>query len=180
MHPSRETKKLGTLFLGLAQICIDITINRLPQPSNIAKPGAASISWCLAKSGPAPELLERLRAWKQATFFSESSDWIFASPLKLGRLPYSYTGIRRLMARAAETAQIGHLTTHAFRHTYRTWLNATGTPIATQQKLMRHSTITMTIDTYGTVFDEEMSGASSRVARLAFHGERAQDRAHPR
>lgn len=63
-----------------------------------------------------------------------------------------------------------------FRHTYRTWLNATGTPIATQQKLMRHSTITMAMDTYGTVFDEEMNAASSRVARLAFQDDRAQSR----
>jgi len=130
--------------------------------------------------GLAADLLDRLRAWKQGTSFSEAGDWIFASPLKLGRLPYSYTGIRRLMARAAEAAQIGHFTTHAFRHTYRTWLNATGTPIATQQKLMRHSTITMTMDTYGTVFDEEMTAASSRVARLAFQGDRAQDRAQSR
>jgi integrase len=130
--------------------------------------------------GLAPELLERLGAWKQATSFSGAGDWIFASPQKLGRLPYSYTGIRRLLAQAAEAAQIGHLTTHAFRHTYRTWLNATGTPIATQQKLMRHSTITMTMDTYGTVFDEEMSAASSRVARLVFQGDRAQDRAQSR
>jgi len=128
----------------------------------------------------AEELSERLRAWKQATDFSDASDWIFASPVKLGRLPYSYTGVRRLMARSAEAAEIGHLTTHAFRHTYRTWLNATGTPIGTQQKLMRHSTITMTMDTYGTVFDEEMSAASGRVARLAFQGDRAQNRAHSR
>ena len=100
----------------------------------------------------------------------------FASPIKLGSLPCSYTGIRRLMARSAEAAQIGHLTTHAFR----TWLNATGTPIATQQKLMRHSTITMTMDTYGIVFDEEMIAASSRVDRLAFQDDRAQDRAQSR
>jgi integrase len=125
-------------------------------------------------SAVADELLERLRAWKQATDLSEASDWIFASPLKLGRLPYSYTGIRRLMARAAKDGEIGHLTTHTFRHTYRTGLNATGTPIATQQKLMRHSTITMTMDAYGTVFDEEMSAASARVARLAFHSDSAQ------
>jgi len=44
-------------------------------------------------------------------------------------ITYSYTGVRRLVARAAEAAEIGHLTTHAFRHTYRTWLNATGTPL---------------------------------------------------
>lgn len=60
------------------------------------------------------------------------------------------------------------------------WLNATGAPIATRQKLMRHSTITMTMDTYGTVFDEEMSAASARVARLAFHGDRAQNGAQSR
>ncbi len=60
------------------------------------------------------------------------------------------------------------------RHTYRTWLNATGTPIATQQKLMRHSTITMTMDTYGTVFDEEMNTASAKVAKLAFRENGAQ------
>jgi len=34
---------------------------------------------------------------------------------------------------------IGHLVTHAFRHTYRSWLDAAATPIAIQQKLMRHS-----------------------------------------
>ena len=37
----------------------------------------------------ANELLERLKVWKQATEFPENSDWIFASPMKLGRLPYS-------------------------------------------------------------------------------------------
>jgi hypothetical protein len=29
---------------------------------------------------------------------------------------------------------LGHLGTHAFRHTYRSWLDAVGTPIAVQQK----------------------------------------------
>lgn len=116
----------------------------------------------------AEDMLERLKTWKQLSNFSAPDDWIFASPIKLGRLPYSYTGVRRIMADAAEAAGIGHLTTHAFRHTHRTWLNATGTPIATQKKLMRHSTITMTMDTYGTVFDGEMAAASRKVAQLAF------------
>ena len=127
----------------------------------------------------AEDLLARVKAWKQATQFSEPSDWVFASPLKYGKLPYSYTGTRRILGKAGEAAGIGYLTTHAFRHTYRTWLNATGTPIATQQKLMRHSTITMTMDTYGTVFDDEMTAASGRVAALAFHGG-AQDGAQSR
>jgi integrase len=128
----------------------------------------------------AEDMLCRLKAWKQSSHFSGSSDWIFASPIKLGRLPYSYTGTQRIIADAAEAAGIGHLTTHAFRHTHRTWLNATGTPIATQKKLMRHSTIIMTMDTYGTVFDEEMTAAGRKVAALAFHNGGAHDGAQPR
>ena len=30
----------------------------------------------------APDLLDRLKVWKQATQFPEHSDWIFASPVK--------------------------------------------------------------------------------------------------
>jgi hypothetical protein len=59
--------------------------------------------------------------------------------MKIGRLPYSYPGVRQTLQRAADAAGIGKLTTHAFRHSFRTWLNQTGAPIATQQRLMRHS-----------------------------------------
>ena len=62
------------------------------------------------------ELLEVLRVWKQTTQFSGEEDWIFASPLKLGRLPYSYTGFCRELERAAKESEIGHLGTHTFRH----------------------------------------------------------------
>lgn len=48
------------------------------------------------------ELLGRLKTWKQRTDFPEADDWIFASPIKLGRLPYSYTGVWRELQRAAE------------------------------------------------------------------------------
>ena len=86
----------------------------------------------------AGELLERLKSWKQLSEFSGADDWIFASPVKLGRLPYSYTGVRRELVRAAEVAKIGHIGTYVFRHTYRSWLDAVGTPVAVQQKMMRH------------------------------------------
>ena len=83
--------------------------------------------------------------WKQKTLFGSVDDWVFASPFKLGRLPYSYTGFWRELEQAAKAAGIGHLGTHAFRHTYRSWLDAVGTPIAVQQKLMRHSDIQTTL-----------------------------------
>ena len=88
-------------------------------------------------------------------------------PLKLGRLPYSCTGVWRELQRAAEDAGIGHLGTHAFRHTYRSWLDAVGTPIAVQQKLMRHSDIRTTMNIYGDVVTDEMETAAAKVAALA-------------
>ncbi len=116
----------------------------------------------------AGELLARLKTWKQLTEFSGAEDWIFASPVKIGRLPYSYTGVWRELVRAAAVARIGHLGTHAFRHSYRSWLDAVGTPVAVQQKMMRHADIRTTFNIYGDVVTDEMTTASSKVAQLAF------------
>jgi len=52
------------------------------------------------------ELLERLKSCKQWSEFSGAEDWIFASPIKLGRLPYSCTGVWRELERAASAAEI--------------------------------------------------------------------------
>jgi integrase len=115
----------------------------------------------------ANELMQRLKLWKQTTQFPGDGDWVFASPSKIGRLPYSYTGVWRELQRAAEAAGIGKLGTHSFRHTYRSWLDAVGTPIAVQQKLMRHSDIRTTMNIYGDIVTNEMALASSKVAGLA-------------
>jgi integrase len=120
------------------------------------------------------ELLERLKTCKQRSDFSGAEDWIFASPLKLGRLPYSYTGVWRELVRATGVAKIGHLGTHAFRHTHRSWLDAVGTSVAVQQKMMRHTDIRTTMNIYGDVVTDEMTIAGAKVAQLAFRGDRAQ------
>jgi integrase len=117
-----------------------------------------------------PELLERLKSSKQRSDFSGAEDWIFASPLKLGRLPYSYTGVWRELVRATEAAKIGHLGTHSFRHTHRSWLDAVGTSVAVQQKMMRHADIRTTMNIYGDVVTDEMTTAGIKVAQLAFQG----------
>jgi integrase len=122
----------------------------------------------------ADDLLTRLKTWRQASQFSETGDWVFASPFNLGRLPYSYTGTRQELARASDVAGLGHISTHAFRHTYRSWLDAVKTPIAVQQKMMRHTDIRTTMNVYGDVVTDEMSTASLKVAELAFHGNGAQ------
>jgi integrase len=116
----------------------------------------------------AKELLDALRVWRRATEFASEEDWIFASPLKIGKLPYSYTGFWRELQRAAIAAGIGKMGTHTFRHTYRTWLDSVGTPVGIQQKLMRHSDIRTTMNQYGDAMTEDMREANEKVVRLAF------------
>ena len=114
----------------------------------------------------ADELLERLKVRNQTTEFSGQGDWIFASPLKIGRLPYSYTGFWRELDRAAKECGIGHIGTHTFRHTYRMWIDSVGTPIGVQQKLMRHSDIRTTMNIYGDAMSEDKRvciGVSAKV-----------------
>jgi integrase len=116
----------------------------------------------------APELLSVLKAWSKVTPFGATGDWIFASPLKIGRLPYSYTGFWRELKRAAAAAKIGEIATHAFRHTYRTWLDSIGTPVGVQQRLMRHADIRTTMNQYGNALSADMQKAQGKVIQLVF------------
>ena len=89
--------------------------------------------------------------------------------MKIGRLPYSYTGVWRELQRAALAAGIGRLGTHSFRHTHRSWLDQVGTPMAVQQKAMRHSDIRTTMNIYGDVMDGRIGEALQKVSGLAFN-----------
>jgi integrase len=112
-------------------------------------------------------MLEVLRGWRQATQFPAGEDWIFASPVKLGRQPWSYDQVRRAFQGAAEKAGIVGIGTHSMRHTYRSWLDAAGTTVAVQQKLMRHADVRTTMNVYGDVVTDEMAAANSKVVRMA-------------
>jgi integrase len=110
----------------------------------------------------APEILAVLSAWKMSTQFGASCDWIFASPTQLGRLPWSYPWTWRMFQDAAVAAGLETFGTHTLRHSYRSWLDAVGTKIAVQQKLMRHANIRTTMNVYGSVVTDEMSTASGK------------------
>jgi integrase len=112
-------------------------------------------------------MLEGLKDWKHLTQFSGPEDWMFASPVQLGRLPISYAGVWRALRKAAVKAGIGHISSHTFRHTHRSWLDAVGTPIGVQQRLMRHADIRTTMNVYGTAATADMRQAHGKVVRLA-------------
>jgi len=115
-------------------------------------------------------LLVALKLWKQTTQFPAQEDWIFSSPVQLGRLPWSYPWAWKVFQKAASDAGVGKLGTHTMRHSYRSWLDAVGTPVAVHQKLMRHTDIRTTMNTYGDVVTNEKAVAGSKVAGLALNG----------
>jgi integrase len=113
------------------------------------------------------EMIAVLRSWKQTTQFSSEADWVFASPVRIGRLPISYPWVWKCFQRAATEAGLSQFGTHSLRHSYRSWLDAVGTSIAVQQKLMRHSDIRTTFNIYGDVITDEMREAHSKVVKMA-------------
>lgn len=112
------------------------------------------------------DMLEVLKRWKQATGFRDETDWMFASPAQLGRLPWSYDAVLDALQRASGALGMGKLTTHSMRHSFRSWLDAAGTPITVQKQLMRHSSIKTTLDVYGDVVTDEVSAAHSKVVGM--------------
>jgi len=116
------------------------------------------------------EMLEVLKSWKQSTQFQADGDWVFASPAHIGRLPWSADSLNDAYQKAGRASGVQGVSTHTMRHTYRSWLDAVGTPIAVQQKLMRHADIRTTMNVYGDVVTDEMAQAHRKVVGLALNG----------
>jgi len=56
---------------------------------------------------------------------------------------------------------------HLRRSPNRSWLDAVGTSIAVQQKLMRHADIRTAMNVNGDIVTDEMEQAHSKVVRMA-------------
>ena len=94
------------------------------------------------------------------------SQLVFPSPMT-GR-PYHTSPIQQDYIRpAGETLGLNGVGWHTFRHTYRSWLDATGAPLGVQQKLMRHSQISTTMNIYGNALMDSKREANSKVAQMA-------------
>ncbi len=90
-------------------------------------------------------MIEDSELWKQTTQFSAPEDWIFASPVQLGRLPWSYDQVWRVYQKAAQGWYRRTWHSLSTAHVSPSWLDAVGTPVAVQQKLMRHADVRTTM-----------------------------------
>jgi len=114
-----------------------------------------------------PDLLKILKRWQTVTPFAGPTDWLFPSSLKIGRQPMSYTYIFETLRDLADKAGLEPVSSHVFRHTYRSWLDSVGTPVGVQQKLMRHADIRTTMNIYGDAASADMRRAHSKVVKMA-------------
>ena len=71
---------------------------------------------------------------------------------------------------AAENFEKQKMDFHALRHTCGAWLATAGENPKTIQSIMRHSAITLTMDTYGHLFPAAESDAISRLGKSHFDG----------
>jgi integrase len=72
-----------------------------------------------------------------------------------------------VLARQQVSATSEH--THSGTHTG-LWIDAVGTPIGVQQKLMRHSDVRTTMNIYGDAASADMREAHGKIAQMALQG----------
>ncbi len=114
-----------------------------------------------------PAVMEVLKRWKEQSQFTHEEDWVFASSAKLGKKPiHAQAAQDWALAPAGIKAGLGRIGWHDLRHSYRTWLDATGAPISVQRELMRHASITTTMDIYGGAVPETQREANKNVVGM--------------
>ena len=124
-----------------------------------------------------PELAEALLKWRRQSAYPEDKDWVFASPAKKGKLPYwSFSIFRVYIKPALKAAMItGKVGWHTFRHSFATILKSHGEDVKTVQELLRHANSSVTLNLYAQAVTDIKRNAQSKVARLVFQSEKAQE-----
>lgn len=109
-----------------------------------------------------PKLMAVLKQWKDKQDHNDS--WVFPSPRTGG--PYSdSTILTDYLKPSAEKLGIKGLGWHTFRHSYRSWLSASGVKDAHTKDLMRHSDIKTTMNVYGKTVSKEMRDGNALVVK---------------
>jgi integrase len=106
--------------------------------------------------------------WKEASKYSKSDDWIFASPRTRGKFPYwpdvlLLKIIQPAALRAGITKRVGW---HTFRHSYSSLLVANGENVKVVQELMRHASSRFTLDVYSQARKGAKRHAQERVVQM--------------
>jgi integrase len=93
------------------------------------------------------EFMSFIFRWQRIAPLS-AEGWMFPS-IVTGRPYHAGILLRRHLAPLASKVGVPRLGWHTFRHTFRSWLDAVGTAVGVQQKMMRHADVATTMNIYG-------------------------------
>ena len=108
-----------------------------------------------------PAFAQILRGWKG----DRSSGLVFPSHIT-GRCSRARVIQRQILKPAGEKVGLSGIGWHVFRHTYRSFLDETGTPVGVQQKLMRNSNVATTMNMYGNASLRAKQQGNSKVVQM--------------
>jgi integrase len=75
--------------------------------------------------------------------------------------------LRRHLKPLAAKIGVPRLGWHTFRHTFRSWLDAVGTAVGVQQKMMRHADVATTMNVYGKAMMDSKLDAHTKLLEYA-------------
>ncbi len=102
-------------------------------------------------------------AWRKRCAAS-GEDWVFPNP-NTGGVWHASVLQGDILVPAGKRIGIDHLGWHSFRHSDRSMLDAFGSPIGVQQKLMRHAQVSTTMK-YGNAYMTDKRKANGAVVQM--------------
>jgi len=83
-----------------------------------------------------------------------------------GEKPITLTQFKNMFSRLKKKLPLNDATTHSFRHTMGTLLNATGANVKTIQSMLGHSDYKTTMDRYVHAVDSNQQEAAKKVDQI--------------
>ena len=117
------------------------------------------------------DFISLLTRWQKIAPVSKEG-WMFPS-IVTGRPYHAGILLRRHLQPLAPKVGVPRLGWHTFRHTFRSWLDAVGTAVGVQQKMMRHADVATTMNVYGKGMMDTKLEAHTKLlgyARVGFSG----------
>ena len=112
-----------------------------------------------------PLLVDWLLRYREGCH-STAEGWLFANP-RTDKPYHQGQAQKTYLKDAATTAGIkGKVGWHTFRHGYRSFLDSTNAPLGVQKELMRHASISTTLNVYGRAMTDSKRQAHSNVVGM--------------
>lgn len=191
---ANETYRLVVLFLAYTGVRfgemaalrvarIDLTRNRAVIAESVTPVQGQGLVWGSTKTHQRREVpIPRFLVAELAAHIEgkDPDDLVFAG-IRNGQ-PLRVSTFRTAFSAAARTIGVPNLHPHQLRHTAASLAIASGADVKVVQQMLGHSSATMTLDTYGHLFEDRLDevGDALDAARTAARRRRSTLRALPR